>query len=640
MRDFCKKYYKWGLALIIIIAVGIVGEMIYNQPVNRQIDYQYLEPAQVEAEGFDFDGEIYYREVGGGEIRLSFEEQFVDKLYYRFESAIPMDVKIYVMLLDENGHSAGDRVEIRDNNDYIWGASTVNIRQRTNEITMVLPSDARGTTIADIAINNTTNRSWARMAFSSLVAAFALLLVGIAFKKINLKIEWIFLSAALSIGCLMLAVMPSHKVGADEEIHFKRAFYLDDTLMGRQEVMVTPEMEALITTSVANWPYSVPQSEEEHKKEREYWNSHLSYDLEKSPNAIAQAGPGFQLYSFAYLSQGVMIKVGQLLRLDFATIFMMGRLGNLLLYCGVIFLAIRHIAVGKRIMMVLALMPTAMFSATTYSYDAFVTAFSFLGIAYLITELVTYDKIISTKNCVIFSVALVLASFPKPIYIPMIALALFFPASKFRNKQQMWKFKGLIGGIFLVMMSTFMLPPLLQPNRGGDTRGGDTNIGQQLRFVFAQPWQYTKLLLGNVIDRFLPYTFSKAGLGNMGHLTTLQSTIPIATLVGYVAVTDGKGNKEYQIKGKYKIVIAVISLAIMCLIWTALYLSFTPVGANVINGVQGRYYLPITMMLLLVMGIKSFRDFIGENIDLAIISAASIGLLMVTIFAPLIVNSF
>ena len=45
-------------------------------------------------------------------------------------------------------------------------------------------------------------------------------------------------------------------------------------------------------------------------------------------------------------------------------------------------------------------------------------------------------------------------------------------------------------------------------------------------------------------------------------------------------------------------------LGVMYLIWTALYLSFTPVGLGHINGVQARYYIP----LLLLIATLSFNN--------------------------------
>ena len=81
---------------------------------------------------------------------------------------------------------------------------------------------------------------------------------------------------------------------------------------------------------------------------------------------------------------------------------------------------------GKRILLVMALTPTAMMSAMTYTYDASVNAFSFLGISYLLTEWLDRDRPISYRNCAVFTAAFVLASLPKAVYIPMILLALLF----------------------------------------------------------------------------------------------------------------------------------------------------------------------------------------------------------------------
>ena len=45
---------------------------------------------------------------------------------------------------------------------------------------------------------------------------------------------------------------------------------------------------------------------------------------------------------------------------------------------------------------------------------------------------------------------------------------------------------------------------------------------------------------------------------------------------------------------------AVLIFGTACLVWTALYLDFTPVGSMVINGVSPRYYLPLIFPLSLI----------------------------------------
>ena len=50
----------------------------------------------------------------------------------------------------------------------------------------------------------------------------------------------------------------------------------------------------------------------------------------------------------------------------------------------------------------------------------------------------------------------------------------------------------------------------------------------------------------------------------------------------------------------------IILTLIMCfgmsaVIWTSMYVSYTQVGADVINGVQGRYFTPLFLPLLLCL---------------------------------------
>lgn len=68
------------------------------------------------------------------------------------------------------------------------------------------------------------------------------------------------------------------------------------------------------------------------------------------------------------------------------------------------------------------------------------------------------------------------------------------------------------------------------------------------------------------------------------------------------AVVDKKTNLI-----KYKIVDLFIILIVILLIWTSLYLSFTPVGANVIDGVQSRYYIPLFLPVFFMMWNNKFK---------------------------------
>lgn len=633
-----QKALHWLIPLAVMLAVGVAGEILYHLPIEKSSDYQYLDASQITAEGFKLQDGVYVSTKGGASLVLTFEEQFVDKLYYEFE----YDGQLHAVVYAGEYHytnSSKDR-KIADDNNHLQSSSTVNIHRKTDTIKIVMPRDAQHVNIRAVAINNTGNYSMGRFLFHMIAAGIILMLIAVFHNERFWKPERIFLAIAGSVGMLMILTLPAHKVGLDEEIHFGRAYYLFETLSGHDTVTVTPPMNDLITASLNNWPYSIPQSEEEQKKEDDYWNASLSWDSQKPSSEYQQNNYRFQLYSLSYLPQALMIKVGQLFRLDFSAIFRLGRMGNLILYCAVIFLAIRKIPYGKRIMLVMALMPTPMFSAVTYTYDTTVTAFTFLGIAYLIPELLDDGRRINYRNCAVFIASFLIASMPKPVYIPMLLLALFIPGRKFATKKEQYLFKGMIGGAFLLMLSTFALEPLLNANQAGDARGGDTGVGRQLRYVFAHPVAYGKLLLSSIRNHFFDYTLGYEGLALMGHLAGNETTVTTAVLAVSVSLTDKRSGEERDMTKIQKAAALFLCFVTICLIWSALYLSFTPVGADIIRGVQGRYHLPVTILMLLALRTGWIRNGTPKRIDDAVITGCSAAILLTSVYGSVIINTF
>ena len=55
---------------------------------------------------------------------------------------------------------------------------------------------------------------------------------------------------------------------------------------------------------------------------------------------------------------------------------------------------------------------------------------------------------------------------------------------------------------------------------------------------------------------------------------------------------------------KYKLSLGAILFVVLGLIWSALYLSYSPVGSTHISGVQARYYYPLLLPLMLILGNK------------------------------------
>lgn len=643
MKESVKKYFKYVKFVwlpVLALMAGILGEIIYNLPIEKQNDFQYMAADQIEPQDFSLQEDGRYVSSGQkASLTIRFEKQYVDKFYYEYSygDALECDIDIKEYISDDNIVNR----TIHDSNNYILCSSTVNIRAVTDQITIRLPEDVPDVTIYNIALNNTRNYSFYRIGFVTLAAFFLLSLLLVLYKKIAVKLEVVFLVIIMSVGMLAIMAMPSHKVGFDEEIHFGRAYFFADTLAGKDEIAFPAGIKDLIYPSIRNWPYHLPQSEQEQKAENEYWNETINYMDKSGEGWETDGGYSLNLYTFSYIFQWLMLKLGMLLHLPFTIVYKMGRMGNLFLYSTVIYFAIRHLKTGKALMLATALMPTALMSSLTYTYDAWVNAFSMLGISYLLMEWMDRDRKISYKNVAIFTVAFVLASLPKPVYIPMIILACFFPKEKFRTKKESSIFRGAVFLVMLLMLSTFMLPAISNPqSMGGDARGGDTSVAGQLSNIFSHPLFYTKLLLKSISDTFFGFVFGSEGMSRMGHFMVIDRTVPAVILFMYTIMGATKRDYRKGLKVWEKGLAVFVSFGIMCLIWTALYLSYTPVGAGQINGVQGRYYFPVTILLFMAFRSKNLINDIPDHIHTVIVSGGSLFILLPVIYNTIIVQTF
>lgn len=643
LKELCKKYQKILIVLLISIVCSIFIETLYNLPVKKQNDYQYIPIENIKTDNFYLvNGNTFVSHGGEASLTIPVDKQFIDKFSYKFEydQVNAMECDLEISYYDLFAKEPLTEV-VHDVNNYVLNHSTVNIRKITDQIVLKMGTNSSPVSISMIAINNTENISISRLMFSMFVTFLILFLV-ISWKSEKvLQLEEIFLIIILGIGSISIFSMPSHKVGFDEEIHFWRAYSMGDVLTGKEEIQYPAGIEELTTTSLSNWPYHLQESEEEMKEENAYRNIMGSYKKENSEvNWITTKNSNRALYTVSYIFPWLMIKLGMLLNVPFVVLFQMGRMGNLIFYAAVIYFAISHIKTGKRILFMLALMPTAVMSAITYSYDAWVNAFSFLGFAYLSEEWLNSERKISYKNCAIFIGAFILAGLPKAVYIPLLLVALLFPGSKFRNKKEKIIFKLCISAAFLMMMGTFMLPAISNPTQlQGDSRGGATDGGGQLAFIFSHPLYYSKLLLTSIKDTFFSFTIGLEGLARMGHFSKQANASLIMIVMVYVVLTDCKKDEKH-LPWWGKAATLLVGVGVLCLIWTALYISFTPVGLNKINGVHGRYYLPVTIWILWILRNKRIQFELSQKKDTVILTGLSLLILVPIIYTNIIVSCF
>lgn len=441
-----------------------------------------------------------------------------------------------------------------------------------------------------------------RMFYTMLAILGLMLPVIYMWKNAGLNPEKVFVVISLVLGLFCISVTPC-RVGVswDDEIHYARTLEISNALNG---IMYQADEKNIIEYAdniYARTGYD-KQTDSLYMEELEAIYAEKAWSAHKFTN--------YNVWSVGYIPSAIGILLGRGLGLSYAGVFNMGRAFNLFMYVWLIYMAIKRVKYCKVLIAAIGLIPTTIFMASSYSYDPWVTGFTILGFSYFFAEL-QEETPIQNKNILIMVGAIILGCMPKATYFPVLFPLLFLPKKKFKSaKQRKYYYFAIIGaGLFLV--ATFMLPMLISGPGTGDSRGGsDVNSTEQIKFILQNPLTYAKILLKFELDYI--------SLGNAGPMLQrfayvgegyLYSTVGL--LLAVLAFLDrGEDEKNHLIvKGTG----LVGCIAAVVLSTTALYISFTPVAAGTVAGMQARYLVPTIYPALYSLGNGGTTHKINKN---------------------------
>ena len=442
-------------------------------------------------------------------------------------------------------------------------------------------------------------------AFTVFCASF--LLIGAAvFSGVLIKNPHIaFFFICVLSGLAMTAALPQNKVGNDEETHLQ-------AVMDMAGIPGELHISHTILNSLMVTEYNDPDYQPGTREEMELFDSWLSgtgdYKAgENTPDFYTMPG---RMPAYAFMA--LFVKLAKGLSLSWPAVFLAGRLGNLLLYTALMFLAVRRTPVGKYLLLLIALFPENVFLACTYSYDPFITGCLSLGTAAFLRELFRREGTADWKNVCLMLLAFFLGCLPKAVYAPLLLMALLLPAAGFRRKGGSLLYRLAVAGLFCMLLATFILPTVLAPAETGDLRGGATSEVSQVGYILSNPVDYALVLISQMI-RWIPQCFFGPDCTTfMGHLvsgyTEFKGYWPVYLLLLAAVVLLGGDRPEdgeeassaraFRLPERAWILLTAGASAV--LIWTSMYVAFTEPGAREIAGVQGRYFIPLMYPLYLL----------------------------------------
>jgi uncharacterized membrane protein len=401
-------------------------------------------------------------------------------------------------------------------------------------------------------------------------------------KNIKAKVDRIVFAILLIMGMTMILILPPKHSSWDIDSHYQWA--LNASSLGKTYI------------SQADLDFYYVYSESVPRKVREL-NLADQERLNNENKYVVDIDYG-QL-SIAHFPAGIGIAVTRFFRLPFNVVYKSGEIATLLAYSLLCYFALRKIKSGKMILAVIALLPTNIFLASSYSYDYWVTGFSLLGMAYFIGNCQDKDGYISTKDTIIMVAAFALACIPKQVYIMFMLIPFFMPREKIRNKK---KYYALCASGFVFLLLSFGIRSMNSIGGEGDTRGGDVNPSAQLHNILSNIPNYIALMI-DFLEGYFSIGTTDEYMTCFAYLGTAKYGAELATiLLITVTATDKDICDQYHIKWPVKSYLLLTFLATSVLMASALYISFTPVGSDVINGCQARYMTPLLYPLLATIG--------------------------------------
>ncbi|MEK4061089.1 MULTISPECIES: DUF2142 domain-containing protein [Paenibacillus] len=412
--------------------------------------------------------------------------------------------------------------------------------------------------------------------------------------SIKLKPQHIFLLLASIFGLLWVLLVPPFQ-SADEFAHFYRAYEISERNLVTENI--DGQIGNYLPSAIRDFEAAVGGG----TITRNYENK-ASIDILKDAAKI-HVTPGendFFLFPssavyhpIVYLPQAIGIKIGSLLDTNLLVTFYLGRFFNLFAYIAMTYFAIKLIPKLKYTLLLLSIMPMTLNQAASLSADALTNGALFLFFAYLMYLIFNIEiKHINRKQVFILLVLTCLVAASKNAYFLFCLLVVLLPKEKTKGfKQYITYVSAIIASGLLVVISWMIVLKYIHVTFPIDPKA-------QLLTVFQHPFQFTEKLINTFVE--FDYLYIQfVGVFGWGETSVHYLSGIIFLCLLTVSVIIEMKNTDHPLNDiKRGFILFAASILTVIIIASTLYLTWTQEAGNVIYGIQGRYFIPVSIIFL------------------------------------------
>ena len=326
---------------------------------------------------------------------------------------------------------------------------------------------------------------------------------------------------------------------------------------------------------------------------------HEPYSLVPTPTYPTHYTP------VAYVPPVIAAVIARILGLYPFTEFYLGRAINLIAALALFYAAMRVAPRHANVFLAVALLPMALFEMASWSPDAWT-----LGLGVLFTAFMLEPPEPTPRNIAAVAITALLLSLSKPAYFLLALLALFRPTPRRI-------------GIAAIAATAVGIPIAMSYASYAwynAWKGYPIDPGEQLRCILAAPMRFASLLTRDLTGNGRRYIAEMIGrLGWINVFLPWAITAMEVTLLAAVGLTAAP-----SLDWKRRVTSVVIVIGTVVGIVTSQYLTWTVICSDRIDGVQGRYFLPLLPVALMLFSLPAPRWRIGPKTIVAVSTIANL----------------
>lgn len=457
--------------------------------------------------------------------------------------------------------------------------------------------------------------------------------------KFSGKLEQVYLAAGLILGTLYLLVLPP--LSAPDEIsHYVSAYQLSSRMLGQPatarsgRVLLRPQdvwvedLEGIMEYAPdedGNLEYQAEEAAAQQTvplgdtlDESMYELLHeVGFSGQYAPERTVSFGgvlvsstfPPVVTTPLAYVPQALGIALGRLLNGNTLALLYLGRFFNLIFFAVMTYLAMGRMPFGKEVLFGVAMLPMTLHLSASFSYDVMIMACLFCFTAICLDLAYGREKV-RFLDVLLLAALMAVCGPCKMVYAPMMGLCLLIPVKKFAgggNGWLRWALAALIVGgawaVAMVLVNSQVLASYATATEAESYVQWAAEPGYSLTLLIHQPIRLFRMFYQTLLWQGEHYHLTMIGawLGNLDEVLDVPYLVVMTLTVCLLGLAFRKPGETLEMSVGQRTWIGVICAGCGAVTMLSMLIAWTPLSARVINGVQGRYFLPFLPVLLLAL---------------------------------------